>query len=334
MNNMFDDGLDEYVQQDSSPTVPVPAAPQQKSAEQEEIEKILAAVRGIKESHSEVRKSISDIEEMAGKAEKLTVTLSNDIKEIKPLWDKLLKSFTDKIEITDESMQRYDKAMQEFSHKILQSVCQHIAQSVSENVTGQFTEVANKHIADFDAKAEQAVIKYKKAYEENIKTLEDTQGKLLKQAIEDNNRIIMPTLPFWTIVCILGFVILCGFIYWLKFWRMPGNDETLTYMGVTGFIEIVFFVVLGWNRYSDEDRKKSKKEKKDEPTIYSISLSQAIYGILLTMSAGTYIVWSQMTVTSDTWLLKWLLPVAVASNLIWFTLKGLAAGIFRKTSCQ
>ena len=328
----IDDGLDGYEQQDCTPTAPeLQSQSQPKSAELAEIEKSLEVLKGIKEFQGEMRNTMAELTAMTEKAESLNGKLTDAVKNSKPIWDNLLNSFTDKIEITDESMQRYGKAMQDFSHKILQSVCQHIAQAVSENVTGQFTEVANKHIADFDAKAEQAVIKYKKAYEENIKTLEDSQGKLLKQAIEDNNRIIMPTLPFWTIVCILGFIILCGFICWLKFWRMPGNDDTLTYMVVAGFFEFIFFAVLGWSRYSDEDRQKTKKEKKDEPAIYSISLSQAIYGILLTMSAGTYIVWSQMTVTCDTWLLKWLLPVAVASNFIWFTFKGLAAGIFRNT---
>jgi len=331
---MLDDGLNEYeeLQQDSTPTVPVQQSQSQpKSAEQAEIEKSLEVLKGINEIQSNMRSTMSEIKDMAGKADELTRHLEQEVKAVKPLWDQLLEGFTKDIIISKESMEAYNKLMLDHTNKILSNAYERIDKSITDNFAGQFNEVANKHIADFDTKAEQAVIKYKKAYEENIKTLEDTQDKLLKQAIEENNRIVIPTLPFWTIVCILGFIILCGFICWLKFWRMPGNDETLTYMGVTGVFEFIFFAVLGWSRYTDEDRKKSKKEKKDEPTIYSISLSQAIYGILLTMSAGTYIVWSQMTVTSDTWLLKWLLPVAVASNLIWFTLKGLAAGIFRNS---
>ena len=328
----IDDGLDEYEQQDYTPTaLEQQSQSQPKSAEQAEIEKSLEVLKGINEIQSNMRSTMSEIKDMAGKVDELTRHLEQEVKAVKPLWDQLLEGFTKDIIISKESMEAYDKLMLDHTNKILSSVYGRIDKSITDNFAGQFNEVANKHIADFDTKAEQAVIKYKKAYEENIKTLEDTQGKLLKQAIEDNNRIIIPTLPFWTIACILGFIILCGFIYWLKFWRMPGNDETLTYMGVAGVFEFIFFAVLGWSRYTDEDRKKTKKEKKDEPAIYSISLSQAIYGILLTMSAGTYIVWSQMTVTSDTWLLKWLLPVAVASNLIWFTLKGLAAGIFRNS---
>lgn len=329
---MLDDGLDEYEQQDYTPTaLEQQSQSQPKSAEQAEIEKSLEVLKGINEIQSNMRSTMSEIKDMAGKADELTRHLEQEVKAVKPLWDQLLEGFTKDIIISKESMEAYDKLMLDHTNKILSSVYGRIDKSITDNFAGQFNEVANKHIADFDTKAEQAVIKYKKAYEENIKTLEDTQGKLLKQAIEENNRIVMPTLPFWTIVCILGFIILCGFICWLKFWRMPGNDETLTYMGVAGVFEFIFFAVLEWNRYSDEERKKTKKEKKDEPAIYSISLSQAIYGILLTMSAGTYIVWSQMTVTSDTWLLKSLLPVAVASNLIWFTLKGLAAGIFRNS---
>ena len=70
MGNIFDDELDGYVQQDN-PTVPEPQPePQQKSAEQAELEKILAVIKGIKESHSEVRETVSDIENVADRAEK------------------------------------------------------------------------------------------------------------------------------------------------------------------------------------------------------------------------------------------------------------------------
>lgn len=166
-------------------------------------------------------------------------------------------------------------------------------------------------------------------YKDKIQSLQNSQLKLLKQTIEEQERIVMPTLPFWTITCICGLIILCGFISWLKFWHTPGNDATMSYMFVAIFVEIIYYASMAWNYYTDEERQKTK-EKQNNPIIFSISLSQAVYIMALTFSAAIYIVWSQMTVTSDTWFLLYLLPVVFVSNFTWLLTKALVVGIFGK----
>ena len=341
MGNIFDDELDEYAEQQvNTPTVPasVPtAAPQQKNAELAEIEKSLEVLKGIKEIQGEMRNTMSELKDMAEQTDRLTKRLSQEIKEAKPVYDQLLKGFIDDVIISKESLEAYDKLMLGYTNKIVSNVCGRIDESVTENISGQFNDVANKHIADFDEKMKKAAESHKtalsnleKEYKDKIASLENKQAKLLAQAIEAKNSVLMPASSFWTIACICGIVILCGFVSWLKFWRTDGNDETMTYMTVAFIVEIIYYASMVWNYYTNSDRKKTETENKEEQRIFCFSLSQAIYIIALTFSAGVYLVWSQMTVTSNTSLLLYLLPVVFASNFIWLFIRALAAGIFGK----
>lgn len=344
MGNIFDDELDEYAEQQvNTPTVPasVPtAAPQQKSAEQAELEKILAVIKGIKESQGEVRKTVSDIEDIADRAEKAVKALNKDLKEARPLWDELLKSYTSEILISDESFAGFSKVMKSLIDQILVSTCSKIDKAVSDNVSGQFSEVANRHIQEFDEKMKKAAESHKtalsnlkKEYEDKINSLENKQGKLLKQAIEEKNRVLMPTSSFWTITCIFGIIILCGFITWFKFWKTPGNDETMTYMVVALFAELIYVCTMVYNHYAykeKQDQETDKKKAENEPKIYSISLSEAVYIIFLTLASLVYFVWAQLDISSSPKLLIYLLPVALASNFLWLLIRGLLYGIFQK----
>lgn len=340
MGNIFDDELDGYVQQDN-PTVPESKSePQQKSAEQAELEKILAVIRGIKESQGEVRETVSDIENIADRAEKAVNALHKDLKEAHPLWDELLKSYTSEIQISDESFAGFSKVMKSLIDQILVSTCSKIDKAVSDNVAGQFSEVANRHIQEFDTKMKESIAEQNKAladlkkdYNDNIASLEEKQGKLLAQAVEERNRIIMPSGAFWTIICIFGFIIICGIMGWVKFWQSPGNDEAMTWMVGAFVFEGIYYATMIYNHFAYKDEQKTKTDKKKdekEPRIYSISLSEAIYIIFLTLSASVYFVWAQLDINYSPKLLIYLLPGAWTANFLWLVLRGLLYGIFRK----
>ena len=345
MGNIFDDELDEYAEQQvNTPTVPasVPtAAPQQqKSAELAEIEQSLEVLKGIKEVQGEMRKTMSELTDMTEKAQSISKQLSDDIREAKPIWDDLLKSFVGTIEVSDESMEKFNEVMLTYANKIVSRSCDLINKAVTENVAGQFNEVANQHIADFDEKMKKAAESHKtalsnlkKEYEDKINSLENKQGKLLKQAIEEKNRVLMPTSSFWTIICIFGIIILLGFASWFKFWKTPGNDETMTYMVAALFAELIYICTMVYNHYAykeDQNKETDKKKAENEPKIYSISLSEAVYIIFLTLASLVYFVWAQLDISSSSRLLIYLLPVALASNFLWLVIRGLLYGIFQK----
>ena len=344
MGNIFDDELDEYAEQQvNTPTVPasVPtAAPQQKSAEWAEIEKSLEILNGIKKIQGEMRNTMAELTAMTEKAESLNGKLTDAVQESKPIWDDLLGSFVKTIEVSDESMEKFNELMLTYANKIVSRSCDLINQYVTENVAGQFNEVANQHIADFDEKMKKAAESHKtalsnlkKEYEDKINSLESKQGKLLKQAIEEKNRVLMPTSSFWTIICIFGIIILCGFITWFKFWKTPGNDETMTYMVAALFAEIIYICTMVYNHYAYKEKQNQETDKKDDENkqrIYSMSLSEAVYIIFLTLASLVYFVWAQLDISSSPKLLIYLLPVALASNFLWLVIRGLLYGIFQK----
>ena len=344
MGNIFDDELDEYAEQQvNTPTVqaPVPtAAPQQKNAELAEIEKSLEVLKGIKEIQGEMRNTMVELTAMTEKAESLNGRLTDAVKKAKPIWDNLLNSFVGTIEISDESMEKFNELMLTYANKIVSRSCDLINKAVTENVAGQFTEVANQHIADFDEKMKKAAESHKtvlsnlkKEYEDKINSLENKQGKLLKQAIEEKNRVLMPTSSFWTIICIFGIIILFGFASWFKFWKTPGNDETMTYMVAALFAELIYICTMVYNHYAykeDQNKETDKKKAENEPKIYSISLSEAVYIIFLTLASLVYFVWAQLNISSSPKLLIYLLPVALASNFLWLVIRALLYRIFQK----
>ena len=178
-----------------------------------------------------------------------------------------------------------------------------------------------------------ALSNLKKEYEDKISSLENKQGKLLKQAIEEKNRVLMPTSSFWTIICIFGIIILFGFASWFKFWKTPGNDETMTYMVAALFAEIIYICTMVYNHYAYKEKQNQETDKKDDENkqrIYSMSLSEAVYIIFLTLASLVYFVWAQLDISSSPKLLIYLLPVALASNFLWLVIRGLLYGIFQK----
>lgn len=333
MNNMFDDGLDEYVQQGNTPSEHVPStAPQPKSAELAEIEKSLEVLKGIKEVQNEMRNTMSELKDMAKTAGSLSNKLTDDISRAKPIWDQLLERFHTTITVSNESLSAFDELMYQHANTVTKKSCQKIENTVTEMLTGKVSDVAEKHISDFDARMkaidsqhEKALSRLQEEYNSSIKALKDDQEKLMAQAVAEQNRIIVPGSSFWMLGGILVFIIICGFISWLKFSHTPGYDETVSWMIAAGAVEIIYYINLTISHFSDKEDNKSKITG-----MFSVSLAQALYIVSLALTAAVYIAWAQMDVSSSAGMLIYMLPVVFASNFIWLLIRFVASGIFRK----
>ena len=255
----------------------------------------------------------------------------HDITEVKnKIWE--AGSNTDDMLKDISELKKQGVGLSASAMEILQNAGGSIKKEMEEYLEGDFVGLVDAHMDGLKNKVEtieathrQALDKLKHEYEESISTLESKQGKLLAQAIEEQNRIIIPSMPFWSIICILGTTVLCGFMCWFKFWKTPDNDETMTYMTVAIIVEVIYYGMMAWNHFTD-----SEKRKKGKVNVFSVTLSEAIYIILMAFASIVYIVWSQLDVTGGTKLLIYLLPIVFASNFIWLLLRALAYGIFQK----
>ena len=256
---------------------------------------------------------------------------AHDITEVKnKIWEAgsytndMLKDFS---ELKDQGI-----GLTASAKETLQNVGNSIQKKVEEYLEGDFVEQVNAHMDGLKDKVEaieaahrQALDNLKHEYEESISTLESKQDKLLAQIIEGQNCIIIPPIPFWSIICIWGLTILSGFMCWFKFWRTSGNDETMTYMTIASILEVLYYGIMAWNHFNN-----NKKQKKEKTDVFSVSLSEAIYIILLTFASIVYLVWSQLIVIGSTKMLIYLLPMVFASNFIWLLLRALAYGVFQE----
>lgn len=332
---IYDDGLDEYLeQQNNTPnvTISAPTAKQQKSAERAEIEKSLELLKGIMEIQGEIRKTLSELTDMTEKVISLSDKLTDAIQVAKPIWDDLLSSFVQTIEVDEKSLERFNEIMLNYANEILNKCCALINKAVTENVTGQFTEVANKHLNEFDARIRaveesyrQALNKLETMHNDSITKLEKSQGKLLAQIVEERNRIFLPQTPFWAIASISIFIILLGLVSWVKFWKVPGNDDAMDFMIPAIGVELIYFAILGKQWYDNKDNR-----KETESCVFSISMSEALYTMMLTISSIVYIVLAQSDGYGSHVVLKYLLPLAISSNFIWIFIKTIVGGILSK----
>ncbi len=154
MANSFDDGLDGYAeQQEHNPTVPASvqtAAPQQqKSAELTEIEKSLEVLKEIQLAQKEMRSTMSELNDMAEKAQSLSGKLTAGLQEAKPVWDDLMQRFTSTLVLSDENLEEYQKIMIGFSNKIAAQACSKAEQTVKQNMETNFIEKFNDTTKDF-----------------------------------------------------------------------------------------------------------------------------------------------------------------------------------------
>lgn len=257
-------------------------------------------------------------------------TVVTNIAEVKnKIWeagsntDDMLKDISELKERGVDLKASAKETLQNAGSSIRKEMEEYLERDFVGQVDAHMNELKNK-VESVEAAHRQALDKLKQEYNESISTLENEQGKLFVQSVEEKNRIFLPFEPFWAILCIFGLTILCGFVCWYKFCKTPGNDETMTYMAIAGILEVIYYGMMAWNHFTDKE-----KQKKAKSIIFSVSLSEAIYIILLTFASIVYIVWSQLDVTSSTKLLIYLLPVVSASNFIWLFLRALAYGIFQ-----
>lgn len=256
---------------------------------------------------------------------------AHDITEVKnKIWE--AGSNTDDMLKDISELKKQGVGLSASAMEILQDAGGSIKKEMEEYLEGDFVGQVDAHMDGLKNKVEtieathrQALDKLKHEYEESINTLGSKQGKLLAQAIEEKNRIILPFESFWAILCIFGIVILCGFMCWIKFSRTAGNDETMTYMIVACILEVTYYGMMAWNHFSANEKQNNEKSK-----VFSVSLSEAIYIILLTFASIVYLVWSQLDVIGSTKLLIYLLPMVFASNFIWLLLRALAYGVFQE----
>ncbi len=154
MKNLFDDGLDEYAeQQEHNPTVPASvqtAAPQQqKSAELAEMERSLKILKEIQLAQKEMKSTMSELNDMAEKAQSLSEKWTAGLQDAKPVWDDLMERFSSTLILSDESLEEYQKMMINFSNKIAAQACSKAEQTVKENIETNFIEKFNDTTKDF-----------------------------------------------------------------------------------------------------------------------------------------------------------------------------------------
>ncbi len=115
------------------------------------------------------------------------------------------------------------------------------------------------------------------------------------------------------------------------FHAIDGNMTIFTVDGALGWMlgatitEIVYAIMMAVNYFGN-----SNERKKEETGVFSVSLAESIYIILLMLASVTYIVWSLLEVTDSVKLLIYLLPTAIVSNFIWLIIRYIVNGVFRK----
>ena len=147
-----------------------------------------------------------------------------------------------------------------------------------------------------------------------------------------SNRMLIPRKDFWALMLLSSVIILGGFLSWVKFWRVPGNDVTMSWMVAAAIMEFIYGISTGLNSliYREENKGESTKKdaNKEEIKLYSMSLSQALYFMLLTLAAGIYLVWYVLDCYASPAWMKYLLPAALTLNFIWMILNGILARVF------
>ena len=59
-------------------------------------------------------------------------------------------------------------------------------------------------------------------------------------------------------------IFLGGFISWVKFWRVPGNDVTMNWMVAAGIMEFIYIISTGLNSLIYREETKGESTKKDD----------------------------------------------------------------------
>ena len=230
----------------------------------------------------------------------------------------------------DKGLELSDNAQKQFQAFIIK-----LTGSIHETLTNE-ADLFNKGLNDIVTQQQDTLDKLKddlkKNYDDEIKELSNNYAQLTAKTERLNDRILIPRKDFWVLMLLSSAIFLGGFISWVKFWRVPGNDVTMNWMVAAGIMEFIYIISTGLNSliYREETKGESTKkdDDKEEIRLYSMSLSQALYFMLLTLAAGVYVVWYALDCYASPAWMKYLLPVALALNFIWMMLNGILARIF------
>ena len=230
----------------------------------------------------------------------------------------------------DKGLELSDNAQKQFQTFIIK-----LTGSIHETLTNE-ADLFNRGLNDIVTQQQHNIDKLKeelrKGYDDEIKELNNTYAQLTAKTERLSDRILIPRKDFWALMLLSSVIILGGFLSWVKFWRVPGNDVTMSWMVAAAIMEFIYGISTGLNSliYREENKGESSKKdaNKEEIKLYSMSLSQALYFMLLTLAAGVYVVWYALDCYASPAWMKYLLPVALALNFIWMMLNGILARIF------
>lgn len=230
----------------------------------------------------------------------------------------------------DKGLELSDNAQKQFQAFIIK-----LTGSIHEKLTNE-ANLFDKRLSDIVSQQQDTVNKLeeelRKGYDNEINKLSENYAQMLAKTEKLSDRILIPRKDFWALMLLSSFIILGGFLSWVKFWRVPGNDATMSWMVAAAIMEFIYGISTGLNSliYREENKGESTKKdtNKEEIKLYSMSLSQALYFMLLTLVAGIYLVWYALDCYASPAWMKYLLPVALALNFIWMILNGILARIF------
>lgn len=230
----------------------------------------------------------------------------------------------------DKGLELSDNAQKQFQAFII-----NLTRDVHETLTNE-ANLFDKRLNDIVAQQQDTIDKLKgdlkKKYDDEIKELSNNYAQMTSKTERLSNRMLIPRKDFWALMLLSSFIILGGFLSWVKFWRVPGNDATMSWMVAAAIMEFIYIISTGLNYliYREETKGESTKkdDNKEEIKLYSMSLPQALYFMLLTLAAGVYVVWYALDCYASPVWMKYLLPVALALNFIWMILNGILARIF------
>jgi len=230
----------------------------------------------------------------------------------------------------DKGLELSDNAQKQFQAFIIK-----LTGSIHETLTNE-ADLFNKGLNDIVTQQQDTLDKLKddlkKNYDDEIKELSNNYAQLTAKTERLSDRILIPRKDFWALMLLSSVIILGGFLSWVKFWRVPGNDATMSWMVAAAIMEFIYGISTGLNSLIYREENKGERTKKDtnkeEIKLYSMSLSQALYFMLLTLVAGIYLVWYALDCYASPAWMKYLLPVALALNFIWMILNGILARIF------
>ena len=136
------------------------------------------------------------------------------------------------------------------AQKQFQAFIINLTRDVHETLTNE-ADLFNKGLNDIVTQQQDTIDKLKgdlkKKYDDEIKELSNNYAQLTAKTERLNDRILIPRKDFWVLMLLSSAIFLGGFISWVKFWRVPGNDVTMNWMVAAGIMEFIYVISTGLN---------------------------------------------------------------------------------------